>query len=64
MKLNEKLKELRINNNLTQIELSKALEVTQASLCRWENGTHTPDAEIIIKYCKYFHVSADELLEL
>lgn len=64
MKIGEKLKELRIQNKLTTIQLAKELDTTNASISRWENDVHLPDAEAIKKYCEYFGVSADELLEI
>lgn len=64
MKLSKKLKELRVENKVTQIQLSKELGISQATLCRYESGSFVPDAEAIKKYCEYFGVSADELLEI
>lgn len=64
MKLGEKLKELRTQNKLTTKELSIKLQTSDASISRWENNLNIPDAEVIKKYCEYFSISADELLDI
>ncbi len=43
MKLNEKLKELRIEQNLTQQQLADQLYVSKQTICRWEKGARCPD---------------------
>jgi DNA-binding transcriptional regulator YiaG len=35
------LKSLREKHNITQIDLAKAINTTQAQISRWENGVHT-----------------------
>ena len=37
-KFGERLKELRIENNLTILALSKDVGISDASICRWENS--------------------------
>ena len=36
--LNERLRDLRDDNNLKQIEMAKILGITQANYSRWETG--------------------------
>ncbi len=64
MKIGEKLKELRIQNKLTTRELAKELNTSDASISRWENNINKLDIETLIKYCEYFSISADELLDI
>ena len=58
----ERLKELRIENNLSQEKLAKASGLTQPAITMWENGTRTPNMESIILLAKFFNVSSDYLL--
>jgi transcriptional regulator with XRE-family HTH domain len=41
------LKRFRVLNALTQAELSESLGVSQATVSRWEKGTHVPDVKIV-----------------
>ena len=62
--LSERLKELRVEKNLTQSELGQLLSVSQDTVSLWEKGKSTPTVEYILKLCQIFHVSADYLLGL
>jgi len=57
-----RLKELRLENNLTQAQLAQQLNVSQRSISSWETGFRQPDYELLEKICKLFNVSADYLL--
>lgn len=48
----------------SQYKFGKALNINQATINRWENGTNTPDTEQIIKIAKKLNVSTDYLLGL
>lgn len=63
MKLNEKIKNLRIEQNMTQQELAKQLFVSRQTICRWENGTRCPDIFMVKELAEFFGLSLDELLE-
>ena len=58
-----KLKELRLNKNLTQTQLAKEFKVTQKTIANYETGTTQPTFDILIKIANYFNVSLDYLLE-
>lgn len=60
---NEKLRELRKSRGLTQIELSKKLEIGVASLIRYEKGERTPSIEIISRLATILGVSTNYLLD-
>lgn len=62
MKLNERIKELRKNNKLTQKQFAKILEITEVSEQRYEYGTVIPPIETIIFIADYFNVSIDYLV--
>ncbi|MBE7085292.1 MAG: helix-turn-helix transcriptional regulator [Clostridiales bacterium] len=61
-KVADRIKELRIEKNLTQLELSKATGVSQNAIAQWENGKRTPNINAIIVLAKYFGVTTDYLL--
>ena len=60
----DRLKELRLENNLSQTKLANLTGLTQAAIAKWENGTRTPSMECIIILAKYFQISSDYLLGL
>lgn len=62
MKLNENIRSLRENNNLTQQELADQLYVSRQTVCRWENATRCPDLVMAKKLANIFDVSLDELI--
>lgn len=57
-----RLKELRKEQNITQSNLAKILNVTQDSISLWEKNKRVPDTQYIIQLADYFNVSADYLL--
>ena len=58
----ENLIELRKRNNLTQKAMANALEITQPSYIRYENGTAEPTQQTLVKIADLFDVSVDFLL--
>ena len=58
----ERLKELRMQEGLSQSELAKILGTSQASLSKWENDVQEPCIEEIVKICKHFNISADYVI--
>ena len=60
MKIGEKIKELRIENNLSQMALAKAVGVSQKAVDYWERGVNEPKARYIIALVKFFNLSYDE----
>ncbi len=58
------LKELRIENKLTQQKFAEIFQISQKSVSKYENEQLDLNTELIIKICKYFNVSADYLLGL
>ncbi|HBG6671198.1 TPA: helix-turn-helix transcriptional regulator [Clostridioides difficile] len=60
--IGERLKELRIKNNLKQSDLARILNVTQGAVGMYENDKRTPSPELIVKLAEYFNVTTDYLL--
>ena len=61
-KFAQRLKELRAENNISQIKLAEMCNVQQSCVSKWERGVTLPDAEMIVVVCQALHVSADYLL--
>lgn len=59
-----RLKELREDNELSQMELSKKIDIPQATIARYELCKTQPRVDEIIKICNFFNVTSDYLLGL
>ena len=61
-KFSERLKELRLEKNLTQTAVAKATELSQNAIAQWESEKRVPNANAVITLARFFGVSADYLL--
>ena len=57
------LKKLRLENCLTQEEVSKANGITRFTYSNYESGKTQPDYETLKRLADYFHTTTDNLLE-
>jgi len=57
----DRIKLLRLQNNVTQAELGKYLNVKSNTISRYENGSREPDIDVVLKIADYFHVTTDYL---
>lgn len=57
----ERLKELRIEKKLGQIQLAKEIGVSKGIISLWENGLREPTLSSLIALAKFFEVSLDYL---
>lgn len=57
-----RLKELRKEAHLTQVELAKRLGIGQSSYADWERGKKKPTQENLIKIAQFFNVPLDYLV--
>ncbi len=64
MNLGEKLKQLRLEKNLTQKQIATRLGVAISAVSSYESDTRCPTFDTLIKYARIFHVSTDYLLGL
>ena len=55
---------LRADRNLKAKDLAKDLNVTPQTIYNWEKNQPDLEGETIIKLCKYFDITSDELLGL
>ena len=58
-----RLRELRLERNMSQQRLAMELSMTQNTISRYENGEREPGIEELIRIADYFNVSLDYLLE-
>ena len=58
----ERLKELRKQAHLTQVELAKRLGIGQSSYADWERGKKKPTQENLVKIAQILDVSIDYLV--
>ena len=61
-KIPERIKELRVQNNVTQKQLAAILSVSEVSVQRFEYGTARPSLDTLIIISDYFNVSLDYLV--
>ena len=60
----EKITDLRKKNGISQRQLAQALNVTQASISRWEANQNSISGENLKKLAEYFKISANSILGL
>ena len=60
----QRIKDLREDKDLKQIDIAKILETTQKQYSRWETGQYPIPFEIVIKLAKYYNVSIDYIAGL
>ena len=60
MKLGERIKELRTEKELSQMQLAKIIGVSQKAIDFWERNVNEPKSSYIIALVKTFDISFDE----
>lgn len=61
MKIGERIRYLRQQNEWTQIDLAKQIGVLQKQISAYERGVHIPSTEILLKLGDVFGVTLDSL---
>ena len=61
-KFTERLKELRTEKNINQVELSAEIGVSKGIISLWETGLREPGMYSLIQLAKFFEVSIDYLV--
>ena len=59
-----KLKLLRLQDNMTQEQLAQKLNLTKSVISAYETGLRVPSYDVLIRIAKIFNVSTDYLLGL
>lgn len=62
--ISDKIKELRARNNMSQVKLAKALNVSRSTVNAWEMEISMPTIKYVIEMSKLFKVTSDYILEL
>lgn len=62
MKVAHKIKEARISQNMTQMNLADAMEVSYQAVSNWERGSSCPDISKLEQLCQILNLSMNELL--
>ena len=60
MKLGDRIKELRNEKNISQMQLAKLIGVSQKAIDYWERNVNEPKASYIALLVKTFEISFDE----
>ena len=63
MNIENKIKEIRKNNKLTQKEFAKEIDVSEISVRKYEAGERNPSVGVLIKIANKFNVPLGELSE-
>jgi len=62
MDLGSKIKNIRYNNNISQEDMAKVLEINRNYLSRIETNKSLPTTEVLTKLAENFNISVDSLL--
>ena len=60
----ERIKELRVSKNLSQMQLAIKTGLSQSAIAKWELGKTEPTASAIITLAKFFNETTDYILGL
>lgn len=64
MKFQERIKELRIQKDMSQMDLALATGISQSAIAKWELGRTEPTATAIFTLARFFGETSDYLLGL
>ena len=61
MNIGERIMALRKEKNISQLELSKRLNVSRQAVSKWEQGTSSPDTERLIRLAEILGTEVEYL---
>lgn len=64
MNLLERLRNLRVDHDITQTQLASEFHISQKTYSKYETGQRQIPIELLISLAQYYHVSVDYLLGL
>ena len=59
-----RIKDLRIDHDLSQEEIARAIGITQRKYSYLETGVQAWPDELLVKLAEFYHTSVDYMLEL
>ncbi len=62
IKIGKFIAECRKIQNLTQMQLSEKLGITDRAVSKWENGKAMPDSSVMLELCEILGITVNELL--
>ena len=62
IEIGKKIKQIRIENKLTQKEFAEKYNVTYQAVSKWENGKNLPDITLLQQICNDYKISFSELV--
>ena len=60
--IGKKIKQARIDQNMTQMNLADTMDVSYQAVSNWERGNSMPDISKLADLCSALHLTVDELL--
>ena len=61
-KIGQLIQKLRKENNLTQLQLAKKMNISDKAVSKWERGLGCPDIELLTQLAEIFNVDLEKLL--
>lgn len=62
MSMSLRIKEIRSNKKLSQVEFARALQVSQSAVSQYEKAARSPDSAFLSKLCSVFGVNLNWLI--
>ena len=62
MQIAKRIKQARIDKNMTQLQLADAMGVSYQAVSNWERGNSMPDISKLTDLCSTLGLTVDELL--
>ena len=59
-----RLRELRVDNDLSQEYVAKYLKMSQTGYSKYETGENSPPVQVIVQLANLYRTSADYLLNM
>ena len=61
--IQQKLRDLREDNDLTQVQVAQVLGTSQTMYARYERGANELPVRHLVTLCRFYNVSADFFLD-
>ncbi|MGX5563928.1 helix-turn-helix transcriptional regulator [Bacillus thuringiensis] len=64
MAVKNRIKELRVQHEITQIQMAKDLQITRQTIVAIENNYYNPSLELALKIAHYFNLKMEDIFTL